>query len=299
MTFNVRGSFHKGDGVNAWNNRAALNVETIKCHAPDVIGFQELQSGNLDTYEEKLPEYGRVLGPRAGNKAPHEFNAIFFDLTRLEVLGSGGFWLSTTPDRYSSSWRARSARYASWVNLRCLNTGLSFLHLNTHLDHVSRLARVKGTRLLLRKIAEIRKSQVNDSPTIVTGDFNCVPRSLPHRNFAEDGFVDTCLAIDEGNVEGTHTFHAFEGARYRVARSACETGRIDWILVKDPRQRIRIKSHLIVRDCDEETGIYPSDHYPVLAELALSADSGKVSGCADREDASRTSIGSLGLFRAR
>ncbi len=70
MTFNVRGSFHEGDGLNAWNNRAALNVETLKRQAPDLIGFQELQSGNLDTYEEKLPEYGRVLGPRAGNKSP-------------------------------------------------------------------------------------------------------------------------------------------------------------------------------------------------------------------------------------
>jgi endonuclease/exonuclease/phosphatase family metal-dependent hydrolase len=167
MTFNVRGSFHEGDGVNAWNNRAALNVETIKCHAPDVIGFQELQNGNLDAYEEKLPQYSCVLGPRAGNKAPYEFNAIFFDPTRLEVLDSGGFWLSTTPDRYSSSWQARSVRSVNWADLRCLNTGLSFFHLNTHLDHVSRLARVEGSRLILRKIAEIRKGQANDSPTVL------------------------------------------------------------------------------------------------------------------------------------
>ena len=70
MTFNVRGSFHEGDGINAWNNRAALNVETLKRQAPHVIGFQEVQSGNLVTCKERIPEYGRVLGTRAGDKAP-------------------------------------------------------------------------------------------------------------------------------------------------------------------------------------------------------------------------------------
>jgi endonuclease/exonuclease/phosphatase family metal-dependent hydrolase len=285
MTFNIRGSFHEGDGINVWNNRAALNVETLKRQAPHVIGFQELQSGNLDTYEENLPEYSRVLGPRAGNKAPHEFNAIFFDPTRLEVLGSGGFWLSTTPNRYSSSWQARSVRSANWANLRCLNTGLSFFHLNTHLDHVSGPARVEGTGLILRKIAEIRKGQENDPPTVVTGDFNCTPGSLPHLNFTEDGFVDTCLAVSNGNVEGASTFHAFEGPQYPAAGNGHGSGRIDWILVKDPLERIWIKSHLIVRDCDEETGIYPSDHYPILAELALPAGNRKVNDSGDRGDA--------------
>ncbi len=54
MSFNIRGSFDTWDNVNAWDKRAALNVETIKCHAPDVIGFQELQSGNLKTYRQQL-----------------------------------------------------------------------------------------------------------------------------------------------------------------------------------------------------------------------------------------------------
>jgi len=286
LTFNVRGSFHEGDGINAWINRAELNVETVRRQAPDVIGFQELQSGNLDTYEEKLPQYRRVLGHRAGNKAPYEFNAIFFDPMRLEVLGSGGFWLSKTPDRYSSSWLARSVRTANWATLRCLNTGFSFLHLNTHLDHVSRTARVEGTNLILRKVTEIRMSLENDPPTIVTGDFNCDPGSLPYRTFAADGFADTCLANGNGNVEGAHTFHAFRGPRYSAARNGHGSGRIDWILVKDRRQRIRTESHLILRDCDEETGIYPSDHYPVLAELALPAGSRKVNARGNHGDAS-------------
>ena len=268
MTFNVRGSSH-GDGANAWDNRAPLNVQTIKHHKPHLIGFQELQDGNLETYKKKLPEYGYVLGPEAGNKAPYEFNAIFFDPTRLEGLDSGGFWLSKTPGRYSSSWQTKCIRSANWASLRCSNTGLSFLHLNTHLDHVSRPARLEGSKLILRKIAQIQKAQNNDPPTIVTGDFNCAPGSLPHRNFTEAGFVDTYLGAGNEDTEDLATFHAFKGQWYS-GRHRSE--RLDWILLKDCRQCIWTRSQLIVRDCDEETGIYPSDHYPVLAELVLTND---------------------------
>jgi len=269
MTFNVRGAFHKGDGINAWANRAALNVETIKRHAPDLIGFQELQSGNLDTYRERLPEYDYILGLKAGNEAPYEFNAIFFDPERLEVLGSGGFWLSKTPEKHSSSWQTRCIRSANWANLRCLNTGLSFLHLNTHLDHVSKSARAEGSKLILRKIVEIQKGQENDLPTLITGDFNCAPATFPYRTFIEDGFVDTYLAADFA-TEDVDTFHAFRGPQYSAARHGREPGRIDWILLRDPQQRLRTKSQLILLDCSEESGIYPSDHYPVITEFGLS-----------------------------
>ena len=265
MTFNVRGSYYR-DGFNAWEHRAPLNVETIRHYAPHLIGFQELQGGNLETYQEKLPEYDYVLGPEASDKAPHQFNAIFYDPKRLEVLDSGGFWLSKTPERLSASWQTRCIRSANWVNLRCPNSGLSFLHLNTHLDHVSRPARLEGSRLILRKVAEMQKVQGQDIPTVVTGDFNCTPDSLPYSNFMEDGFVDTYLAAGS-DVGDAGTFHAFEGSRYTETGHGPE--RIDWVLLRGPRQRIRALSQLTVRDHDRESGIYPSDHYPVLAELVL------------------------------
>ncbi len=42
MSFNIRGTFHRGDGINAWEQRAALNVAMIERYAPGLIGFQEL-----------------------------------------------------------------------------------------------------------------------------------------------------------------------------------------------------------------------------------------------------------------
>ena len=265
MSFNVRGSFRDRGEANAWEERAASNVGTIMRRAPGLIGFQELQRGNLETYRERLPQYAHVLGPRNGNRAHHSFNAIFFDAERFELLDSGGFWLSETPGRYSASWGTRVVRSANWVRLRFSETGLNFLHLNTHLDHVSSLARVEGSYLILRKLAQLLEDEL---PVVVTGDFNCRPGTPVYRNFVEGGFVDTYLAAGNEDTVDANTFHGFKGTSYREKRPGLGPRRIDWILLKDPLGGIRAVSHSIVRDHDEGSAVYPSDHYPVLAELA-------------------------------
>ncbi len=275
MSFNIRGFSRRRDGINRWENRAALNVATIKRYAPDLIGLQELRPESLATYREKLSGYAHILGPRAGNRKPHEFNAIFFDPTRLTVLDSGGFWLSETPDRYSSAWRLRVVRSANWARFGSPNADLSFLHLNTHLDHISSLARAKGSELILRKVTELQEE--DGLPTVVTGDFNCLPGSFPYRSFVENGFEDTFLTAGNEDGEDASTFHAFEGLRYFLlrcgdrVRHGHKPRRIDWILLKNSRQRFRTEAHEILRDRDAKPAIYPSDHYPILATIAQAA----------------------------
>jgi endonuclease/exonuclease/phosphatase family metal-dependent hydrolase len=265
MSFNVRGSFRDRGTKNSWRNRAASNIATIERYAPDLIGLQEAQRGNLSAYRKHLPRYDLIRGPRYGNAIPHDFNAILFDPKRLEALDSGGFWLSETPERYSRAWETRVARSATWALFSIPGTELPILHLNTHLDHVSPLARREGSKLIVGRAAEISDQTSLDIPIIVTGDFNSKPGSPTYRNFAESGFVDTYLAA--GNEEGENTFHAFEGAQYRDAHPDRGPRRIDWILIRDSQGRIRVKTHRIIRD--ELSGRYPSDHYPLLVELVL------------------------------
>jgi endonuclease/exonuclease/phosphatase family metal-dependent hydrolase len=78
------------------------------------------------------------------------------------------------------------------------SAGFSFLHLNTHLDHLSGLARAKGSGLIQRKTRELQEE--DGLPTVVTGDFNCLPGSFPYRSFVENGFEDTFLSA--GNADG-------------------------------------------------------------------------------------------------
>jgi len=267
MSFNVRGSFHDARKKNAWRNRAALNVATIERYAPDVIGLQEAQRGNLSAYRKRLPRYAHIRGPRYGNAIPHDFNTILFDPERLKPLDSGGFWVSETPDEYSRSWETRVARSATWALFGMLGTDLSFLHLNTHLDHISVRARQEGSKLIVSKVVEISARTGIDPPAVVTGDFNSRPGNRTHKTFTESGFTDTYLAA--GNEEGANTFHAFRGALYRNAHPARGPQRIDWILLKDPRGRLRLGSHNIINDADEDSGLYPSDHYPIMSAFQL------------------------------
>ena len=271
MSFNVRGSFRDATKGNAWRNRADLNIATIKRYAPDVIGLQESQRGNLATYRKHLPRYTRIPGPKYGNTIPHDFNTILYDPERLQPLDTGGFWLSESPERHSRSWDTKVARSATWALFRMPGTDLSILHLNTHLDHVSVPARQEGSKLIVRKAAEVSDRTGANPAVILTGDFNARPGGRTYKSFTESGFVDTYLAVGNEDGEASNTFHAFKGSRYNDAHPARGPRRIDWILLKDPGARLRIESHTIIRDADENSGLYPSDHYPIIAEFSTSA----------------------------
>jgi endonuclease/exonuclease/phosphatase family metal-dependent hydrolase len=265
MSFNVRGSVHDAASKNAWRNRAGLNVATIGRYAPDVVGLQEAQRGNLGAYREHLPHYDHIPGPKYGNTVPHDYNSILYDPERLEPLDSGGFWLSETPERHSKSWETRVARSATWAHFRVSEENLTILHMNTHLDHVSAQARREGSKLIARKAAEISDLTGEGPAVILTGDFNARPDSATYKNLTQAGFVDTYIAAGNEDGRAANTFHAFEGTHYSDAHPGRGPRRIDWILLKDPQGRLRTSSHEIIHDAEENSGLYPSDHYPIVA----------------------------------
>lgn len=260
MTFNVRGSQHP-DGHNEWPRRARLNVDCIRGCTPDLIGFQEFQRGNRQTYDAGLPGYERLFGPGYENRQPYAFNAIYYDPQRLALLDSGGFWLSETPGKRSRSWEAAHVRSASWARFRS-PSGAEFVHLNTHLDHRSGRARVEGSRLILRKLEELTGGE---TPALVTGDFNCRPGSKTYGLYESAVFSDAHRIADN---PPEHTFHRFRGTNFEPKKPGQEA-RLDWVLLRDGAG-----GGWEVRDCrtvrDEEPPVYPSDHYPVVAELLLS-----------------------------
>jgi len=273
MSFNVRGFTSPVDGRYRWPLRAAGNVATIREHAPDLIGVQELQAEALATYRDELPDYGLVLGPAAGSRRRPEYNAILFAPDRLEVVDAGGFWLSETPDVASSSWGSRNVRAANQVRFAVRGTDLSFRHVNTHLDHWSGLARDRSTELVLRRAADLADGTL---PAVITGDFNCPPGSGPYRSFLARGYEDAYLAPDHVGRRDDATFHGFGGVRSRLvrrwhrARHGRRPLRLDWILVGDAGRRWQVEGSGIVRNRDPVSGAPPSDHDPVIAELRLS-----------------------------
>lgn len=263
MSFNIRGAQH-WDGANAWTRRAKLNARIIGQHSPDLIGFQEFQEGNRVTYDSELPDYEYVLGAPYENRKPHSYNAIYWKPERLQLLDTGGFWLSETPEKFSGSWGTHQKRSANWARFRLVDDGVEFLHLNTHLDHRSVVARRLGARLIVRRLNELAAGK---TPVLVTGDFNADPGSPVHQIFASAGFGDAHLLA--GNAPA-RTFHKFQGEGFVSPRPERE-GRIDWILVRgaSPEAAWAPRFCKVVRDA--EPPVYPSDHYPVVAGSGFAA----------------------------
>lgn len=256
ITFNVRGSFHD-DGVNDWLNRRALNIETIRRCAPDVMGIQEAQQGNLEAYTAELGDYAVELGLVSIRQAENYHRVpIYWKHDRFEKLDGGGFYLSETPDEWSLGWGSTYARAATWVLLRERASGASVAVLNTHFPHErdSARARTESARLIVRQLDAHCPVSV---PRIVMADFNASPDSEAHQVFIAAGYMDAYAASTDSSEIGT--FHDYQGAAYPNA------ARIDWILAKPDADGVTFADYEVI--LDGEPPVYPSDHYPVAATL--------------------------------
>ena len=271
MTFNVNGLTYTGPGAspdalaNDWKHRAPLNLQTIQRWNPDLIGFQEVQEANLATYQDSLVGYDHVPGNLYGDAEPTERTSIFWRSARFELLESGEFWQSRTPDQPSNDWEVPYPMGATWVKLRCRDSGVQLLHLNTHLDDESALSRLEATKLICARVAQLQDA---GQPAIVTGDFNCNPWHPPYDIFLDHDFIDAYRAAGHGDSTASSTFHGLRGDAYFALEWGGEVfWRVDWILARAGSSGMQVTSCTIVRDA--QPPLFPSDHYPVVAELSL------------------------------
>lgn len=257
MTFNLRYDT-PSDGANAWPHRHDWVAALIRFHAPDALGVQEALAHMLTDLDARLPGFARVGVGRADGRAGGEFNAILYRRDRLELLDSGTFWLSPTPEvAGSKGWDAAIERIATWARFRDRRTGCRYVHLNTHFDHVGEQARQESARLIRRHAAAL----ADGIPVVVTGDLNADPASEPYRILTRDTIADATpplrdamVASRDGHYGPTSTWTAFR---------AIEPGRrIDYVLVSP---QVRVLKHAILPD--SWGGRFPSDHLPVLAAV--------------------------------
>lgn len=256
MTFNIRLE-NSGDGVNAWENRKADDAAFIKRVAPDVFGLQEATPSQMAYLTKELTDYGFVgvgrddgtTGPKAG-----EYSPVFYRKDRYKVLSSGNFWLSETPEKPSLGWDAACRRICSWALLQDVKTGNSFVYANTHLDHVGTEARANGAMLIKERLGRI----ANDSPMLITGDFNVNDRSQSYATMRDRFFVlNDAYKVAKKRTGLKATFQGF-------GTIPDEKGeKIDFIFISPS---LKVKSSHIYNAVLGE-GRYLSDHNPHWADL--------------------------------
>lgn len=258
MTFNVRYAT-ADDGVDAWEHRRELVVETIRRHAPDVLGLQEPLVSQVKELRSALREYAVVGVGRDDGRERGEFVPIFYRRERFTLVEQGHFWLSPEHDQPGSvGWDAALPRLATWVRLRFNDAPLQKLWvINVHFDHEGEQARVESARMIRRVI-----DAAGGTPMIVLGDFNCPPDAAPHRILtAERGDLtelrDACERLRPAERAGT--YHAFSGEP--------RGEQIDWILYN---RFFKVVEATI--DRSSRGARYPSDHFPVVATLRFAPD---------------------------
>lgn len=243
MTLNVRQP-DQDDGPNCWEYRRELLVDTILAADPDLIGTQELFHLQAEYIVGHAPHYGWFGTGRFGDQRDKHVG-IFFKINNLQLLEQGDFWLSETPAvPGSSSWDIIRPRQVTWGHFETLD-GRRFHHFNTHFPYrkVEQEAR--------RKTAELLKSRIDSlNPVLVTADFNSPADGEIHQTLTAH-FEDAWLSAErrcgpEGTLNG---FGKHAGSR-----------RIDWILHRSPWKVLEAATIPATRD-----GIYPSDHFPVIA----------------------------------
>ena len=269
MTCNIRVTGLEADEGwpgRPWDERKDVCLEVIRSYAPDIICMQEVVYDSDAFMEKNLKGYfafgfsGPEMDPYVEGYHNIAKNVIFFKESRYEFISSGSYWLSETPlIAGSCSWNTNRARHCNWVRIRDRRTGAEFRVLNVHLDHKSEEARRNQSVMIAGEAGQYMK----DFPQILCGDFNAGRTQKAVSTLVQAGWNDVYSSLHEGD-EDEFTCHIFQGPDYKPKGPA---KRIDFILTSG---LVTPVSSSIVKDSKD--GIYPSDHYFLVADLRINPE---------------------------
>ena len=249
MTFNVKIT---GDGYQSNDNRLPRVVEMIARHGADSVGVQEADKWWTDNIEEALPQYARVGAYRDDGESLGESCSVFYLKDKYDLVESGTFWLSETPDVPSKGWDGGCSRVVTYAILKDKATGFVYAHFNTHFDNVGEQAKAESVPLLATRIAQIAP----DIPVVLTGDFNSREGSEIYANLTACGLNDTKYLAEEADDCATYAdFNPF----------VFNTKPIDYVFVNGYVSSV--KSSYV--DSEMIDMVYPSDHFPIIVDITL------------------------------
>ena len=248
MSCNVRCLTPLDLGKKSWFYRADLLVSDIAAQNPGIIGFQEATQWQYRYLVDVLQGYDSVIDYRDQSIAS-EGCPIFYSTALYTLKDKGSFWLSETPDVMSKDWGAAHYRICSYVILTEKASGKDFVVFNTHLDHVSDEARIKGIAVVLEKIA-----QFGGLPAVIMGDFNALEGSETY-NSATQYFLDAQYAAAE----------TMDGHTYQNWGNPDKFKRLDYFMIS--KTGWVAQKYAIVQPVHE--GVYASDHCPIVLQMIL------------------------------
>lgn len=249
VSYNIRTLAQDGD--NNWEYRRHATRNMLNMHKPDLFGLQEAMGAHLKYIDKMFPQYKRVGVGRDNGKMAGEVMAIYYNTERLELLESGTFWLSETPEKVSKGWDAACFRTVTWVHVCDKVSRKKFYYFNTHLDHQGRTAQTESIKLIVEKIREIAGTR---AVVLLGGDFNVAPEDeifAPLNEFMRAARTTATITEEKG------TFNMFGKLK--------EHSVIDHVFYRGRRVKCH-EYHILDGDYGAP---YISDHYPVEVVLSF------------------------------
>lgn len=239
----------------AWDNRKEAVTEAIRELDADIIAFQEMETfagGSFNTENKQLdwvlqhfPEYR--AGAYGDAAVYPNTQPILYKHERFTEKDQGFFFFSDTPDIiYSRTFNGSWPAFCSWTLLTDNKTGEEVYIYNVHFEYKSFSNRAKSALLVKERIKPVVDS---NQAVILIGDINA-PSFSPTAGKLKG--IPLNLAKPPGA-----TFHFNRGLNLIPA--------IDHIFYSDNITLIG-KTHRLRK---KYNGVYPTDHYPVTAELLV------------------------------
>lgn len=234
---------------NDWPRRQVLIVDALAQLQPDVIVLQEvLQHETLPNQAASLAQrlgYGHHFVATEPEDAPRRYgNAI---LSRHPILARGGTKLQPFDDY----------RTAAYVRIDV--NGLPVDVYGMHLHHTAEGAAIR--RQQVDDLLAFVRSRNEDAPLLLAGDFNAAAQA-PELSALHEGFFDVYGAMHaRATAENPTTLNPDAGHPPR---------RIDHVFAE--RGRFTPLSARIILDRPGDDGLWPSDHFGVVARLRFDAN---------------------------
>lgn len=249
MSYNV---YVAGTGERSPENRTPLVLEKIRSYMPDSFGLQEADEGWVERISTALADEYAYVGIGRDRDGGGEASPVFYLKDKYELLDSGTFWLSKTPDKPSRGWDAMFNRICTYAVLKDKETGFTYAHFNAHFDHLGVIARNESVAVIASKIAEVAP----DIPVVFSGDLNDNEGTEMYNRVLESGLKDTKY-LAETSDSGV-TYHGYMG-------DDPEGLPIDFIFSNGYVKSV--ESYTV--DRAQLNGIFASDHHPVISKLTL------------------------------
>jgi endonuclease/exonuclease/phosphatase family metal-dependent hydrolase len=235
--------------IGPWEQRWKAILRDLEFYEADVVAFQELFDIEWRDRIARRARYPFVAAP-----VPSYSGLVL--LSRLPIAASE---LHTFATR---SPLENYGRYLLWAELAWHGAKIDVF--NTHL---SWMAEDSATRLAqVREISAQVAARQQPRPVLVTGDLNSTPQSEEVRYLLQSAKLADAFAALHPSEEGFTWSSENHFTRYQQPN--LPDRRIDYILAGGAELVNGLSSCRVVFNTPDATGIFPSDHFGVMAEFA-------------------------------